>query len=167
MTFKKSWTAYLRLALAILFWIVVLILVYAYQDAAVTWAFRENVGLQTVLIVWLIAKVLIVLRIARLLYNMAWLRTFVITVGDDLVSVRHGILPWTKFQRHWDSDQMHECLVRQSGFFGWLFGTGDVIIVGTEGSTHKYTMPAIGRAEKACGAINTMRRVARTQKRRA
>lgn len=110
---------------------------------------------------FLAAKLLIVLGIVRAVWHFFWLRFYEIEIGDDLVSVRHGLLPWTKFQRHWDGDQMHECLVNSGGFFGWLLKRGDLTIVGSEGSTHKYHMRGIGKAEQACSAINGMRRKSR------
>lgn len=161
MIFRKSWTTFVSNFAATFAWIALaaFILVRRRDWAA---ALIQD-GIDASLVGWLftLALVFIAYRVIARIWRFFWLRSFTITVGDDLVTVRYGILPWTKFQRSWDGDQMHECLMESSGFTNWLLRTGDLIIVGSEGSTREYRMRSIGNINVACGAINQMRREAR------
>jgi len=161
MVFRKSWTTFVAVAVRICFWLVVTGVVLVYKGDWQSSMLSGGTQPGTVRIIFLIIFLFIAYRIARLIWHFFWLRSFRINVGQDIVAVRHGILPWKKFHRSWDGDQMHECLMNSDGFMNWLLRTGDLIIVGSEGSTHKYTMSRIGSISAACGAINQMRRNSR------
>lgn len=158
--FRKSWTAYLGNFLALCVWIALFWLFLSYE-ATLRQEVTRQLGPQITQWTFLGIKVFFTLAILRRLWHFLWLRSYRVSIGNDHVAVQAGILPWSKFYRAWDSDQVHECLVDTGGFIGWLTKAGNVQLVGSEGVAHKYWMPQIGRAERCCGAINAMRRRAR------
>lgn len=158
MVYRKSWTQYAKNMIGLIIRLAILIAFYMYYRAVFD-IFLE-IGLSITVSYWstMAITVLLIFWVAKGIWHFFWLRSFRIEIDDHLVAVSHGLLPWTKYHRNWDADQVHECLFNAGGFFGWLVKSGELIIVGSEGSTHKYSFPGIGRVEEACGAINAMRR---------
>lgn len=167
MVFRKSWTSFAAVSVRIAFWLLICLLVLVFNDQIHGWLTDNGSTPGTIKFLSLLTAAFVAYRLLKLTWHFFWLRSFRIVIGDDAVWVYHGILPWRKFQRSWDGDQMHECLVSSSGFMNWLLRAGDVVIVGSEGSTHKYIMSRIGQAETACKEINLMRQKSRAQFRRS
>lgn len=164
MVFRKSWVAYFWVLVGMAFWAGLAWLAFS-NKASIARLMIVDMGLtsRTVRYAFIGLNVFFLLTILRLAMRLLWLKTFRIEVGDDQVVLRHGLLPWTKFTRAWDDDQIHECLFYSNGFFGWLTRSGDLEIVGREGSTHKYRMTSIGQVQRACEAVNKMRRRGRSR----
>ena len=158
MTFRKSWTQYTKNLVGLIVWILILYSTINY-NSNVQRLFFDIFGSQSFAFYGGFALIFLgIFGVFKTIWHFFWLRSFKINVSDKAVTVTHGLLPWNKYYRSWDAHQVHECLFGGSGFFAWLVRSGTLIIVGTEGSTHKYTFPGIGRVSEACGAVNEMRR---------
>lgn len=163
--YTKCWVAYLKVIIGLVLLLGALIALHLFQPEWAGAMQRNGLSSQVVYYGFLGVKIILGLLILGRVWRLLLLRTFRLEVGDDVVSVRHGLLPWTKVHRSWDGDQIYDCLFYRNGIIGWLTRSGDLEIVGTEGSTHKFRMEAIGRVEQACAAVAGVRRQARQVRR--
>lgn len=139
---RKSPVAYVRTALATLFWLVV-------WGGAASLAFRNDLaGLGY------IAVGIALVALASGLYTLAYLRTERWIVADDEVRMESGILPWRKTSFGCPYETIFEAFYT-FGFFAKLFNYGTVTIRRTEGVTTHHTEHLMHDAAKLAALINT------------
>ena len=156
-TFKKSWTAYIWPILWVAIWCFLLSRYWSNWGQIRQYLFGESDP--QAMDFWIAsAGVVIVGFLAiRTILHLFWLTTFKIDVEETGVHVRHGIFPWNKFERTWDSAQIFNCLYQGTGFSNWFFRKGHLILQGSEGATHQFIFTEIGGVRKACGLVNEIR----------
>lgn len=168
--FRKSWPNYLAPLLGLIIWSALLYLSitrYVWLANGLSGfiaGFMEENGVPKyepaysfANYIILAAWVILALNLIRTLLKLFWLWTFKITIGDFGISASHGVLPWNKWGRTWEPDQIFGCLYRQSGFLNWLVRHGDLVLTGREGTTNEFVFTRIGRVKKATELVNSIR----------
>ena len=170
MVFRKSWPNYVRplmgliIAIALIYLIAsrYLFILNALSDFFSAFlgdaefdvhAISETIGSY---IIWA-GLAILGIWVIRTLLRLVWLWTFRIEIGKSGLSARYGVLPWNKWSRTWEPDQIFGCLYRQSGFLNWLARHGDLVLTGREGTTNEFVFTRIGRVKRACEMVNAIR----------
>ncbi len=86
-------------------------------------------------------------------YQLFYMRTIEWIVGDEGVTIKRGILPWSKIDLHHPYDTIFEAYYG-FGFFAKLFGYGECFIRRTEGSTTEFSEEKMRNPDKIVGMIN-------------
>lgn len=158
-TFRKSWSNYIgpvvrgAISLAMAVW-----LILNFDEAAGNVYGFVFDGLKQHANWIVIAGIVITIYwVVRSVFRFLWLQTYKVEIGPNGVSASYGILPWNKWQRFWEPNQIYTCLYRSSGFLDWALRHGDLILQGAEGATQQFTFTRIAHIRSACDLVNQVR----------
>ena len=156
--FRKSLPAYIWPVIWVILKLALVIYVFNRLAFLEAWLAGWNT-VPTEYVPWLARGLLVMLGLSllRSIGWVVWQTTYRVGVSEAGVSLSYGVMPWNKFERFWEPNQIFNCLYNSSGFFNWAVRQGNLILQGSEGATHQFVFQNIGRVRTACELVNQIR----------
>jgi hypothetical protein len=160
-TYRKHCFAYLPAAFRIVVVVFILYVIFYFNGAA---EFLQVVQIPSfdpiykLIYTWgnLVIAFIVMVPLLIDLYRLFLLHSTYIRVDSDTVYYHSGIFPWSTHTQYWRPFQIFSSSYKRSGFFGWLFSYGNVIITGKEGVTTHFEATAMWRPEQSSIDINQL-----------
>ena len=152
-TTGKHWVVYMKTIAKYLSFIAILFLIEIYlvlPNIEVVQKILNNINIPFHLeyrYIRFIGYAITLYLILELVYVLFYIKSFRWNVFQNRVYHNYGILPWKRYGRAWNREQIYDVVVKED-FFGWLLKYGTIEVIGREGVTSAYRISHIKNAIK-------------------